>query len=262
MSGMISERSANRGSCAQSCRKDYVLTDTRTGEELDRGYLISAKDLGAYDHLQEIADAGIGCLKIEGRKKKPEYVATVTKGYREFLDRVETGTFSPPAFEEVQPLVQIFSRGFTGGMYGGRAGRDYITRTQPDNHGLDLGVVVANDGGEVIVEVRAPIEAGDGLGFEPPEGATHAAEHRIRGERGAHDRLARRDDAAGDREPCARHRRMARAAARRTPRCSSARARASPRSRACRPREEDLARRSRVRRRGRPAQGDLPRGRG
>ncbi len=174
MSGMISERSANRGSCAQSCRKDYVLTDAATGEELDRGYLISAKDLGAYDHLQEIADAGIACLKIEGRKKKPEYVATVTKGYREFLDRVEKGTFTPPAFEEVQPLVQIFSRGFTGGMYGGRAGRDYITRTQPDNHGYELGVVVANEGGEVIVDVRTPIEAGDGLGFEPPEGATHA----------------------------------------------------------------------------------------
>jgi len=174
MSGMISERSANRGSCAQSCRKDYVLTDAASGEELDRGYLISAKDLGAYDHLQEIAEAGIGCLKIEGRKKKPEYVATVTKGYREFLDRVEKGTFVAPTSKEVEPLVQIFSRGFTGGMYGGRAGRDYITRTQPDNHGFDLGTVVANDGGEVIVDVSTPVEVGDGLGFEPPAGATHA----------------------------------------------------------------------------------------
>src|SRR5204863_4126856 len=89
MSGLISERSANRGSCAQSCRKDYVLTDTSTRAELDRGYLISAKDLGAYDHLAAIADAGIVCLKVEGRKKRPEYVATVTKSYREFLDRVE-----------------------------------------------------------------------------------------------------------------------------------------------------------------------------
>jgi len=175
MSGMISERSANRGSCAQSCRKDYVLTDVQSGEELDRGYLISAKDLAAYDHLREIAEAGIGCLKIEGRKKKPEYVATVTKGYREFLDRVEDGTFTPPTPEELQPLVQIFSRGFTGGMYGGRAGRGYITRTQPDNHGLDLGVVVATEGGDVIVDVSTPIETGDGLGFEPPQGATHAA---------------------------------------------------------------------------------------
>src|SRR5260221_527276 len=67
MSGMISERSANRGSCAQSCRKDYVLTDVGTGEELDRGFLISAKDLAAAEHLADIADAGVGCLKVEGR---------------------------------------------------------------------------------------------------------------------------------------------------------------------------------------------------
>ena len=171
MSGMISERSANRGSCAQSCRKDYVLTDTADGAELDRGYLISAKDLGAYDHLKDIAEAGIGCLKIEGRKKKPEYVATVTRGYREFLNRVEQGTFSPPTFDETQPLVQIFSRGFTGGMYGGREGRDYVTRTHPDNHGLELGTVIARDDHEVIVEVRVPIHEGDGLGFEPMDGA-------------------------------------------------------------------------------------------
>jgi putative protease len=170
MSGMISERSANRGSCAQSCRKDYVLRDLDSGAELDRGYLISAKDLGAWEHLEAIADAGVGCLKIEGRKKKPEFVATVTRGYREFLARVEQGTFTAPSFEEVQPLVQIFSRGFSGGMYAGREGRDYITRTQPDNRGVELGVVTGFVDGELMVEVRAPIAERDGLGFEPPDG--------------------------------------------------------------------------------------------
>jgi putative protease len=175
MSGMISERSANRGSCAQSCRKDYVLTDLTTGNTLDTGYLISAKDLGAYDHLAEIADAGIQCLKVEGRKKKPEYVATVTKGYRDFLDRVDRGAWTPPTEEEVEPLIQIFSRGFTGGMYGGRAGRDYITRNQPDNRGVELGTVVGRQGSELIIDVRSPVAVGDGLGFEPPEGET--AEH-------------------------------------------------------------------------------------
>src|SRR5215212_6066423 len=115
MSGMISERSANRGSCAQSCRKDYVLDDVSTGQELDRGFLISAKDLAAHDHLAEIAEAGIGCLKVEGRKKRPEYVATVTNGYRSFLDRLGDGAprddgasrpaWVPPTVEEVQPLV-------------------------------------------------------------------------------------------------------------------------------------------------------------
>ncbi len=170
MSGMISERSANRGSCAQSCRKDYVLTDSTTGEELDRGYLISAKDLAAHDQLAELAEAGVNCLKVEGRKKKPEYVATVTRTYRDFLDRVAAGDNAPPAPDEVRPLVQIFSRGFTSGMFTGRAGRDYITRAQPDNRGHELGVVLGRDGQDLLVEVTHPIHPGDGLGFEPPAG--------------------------------------------------------------------------------------------
>jgi putative protease len=172
MSGMISERSANRGSCAQSCRKDYVLADTASGEELDRGYLISARDLGAWEHLADIADAGIHTLKVEGRKKKPEYVATVTHSYREFLDRLAAGPpdSRPPTPAEVQPLVQIFSRGFTGGMYGGRAGRHYVTRTQPDNRGAVLGEVIGRERDDLIVSVSQPIERGDGLGFEHPEG--------------------------------------------------------------------------------------------
>src|SRR5438552_306222 len=170
MSGMISERSANRGSCAQSCRKDYVLADDESGAELDRGFLISARDLGAWEHLADIADAGIHTLKVEGRKKKPEYVATVTHSYREFLDRLAAGDSRPPTPAEVQPLVQIFSRGFTGGMYGGRAGRDYVTRTQSDNRGAVLGVVIGREKDELIVSVSQPIERGDGLGFEHPDG--------------------------------------------------------------------------------------------
>ena len=169
MSGLISERSANRGSCAQSCRKDYLLNDDATGAELDRGYLISTKDLAAHDHLEALAELGVGCLKVEGRKKKPEYVATVTKAYRGWLDGIARGeTGRAPSVEEVEPLVQIFSRGNTGGMYGGREGREYITRTQPDNRGLTLGTVVATDGHELIVEVSRMIAVGDGLGFEAP----------------------------------------------------------------------------------------------
>ena len=172
MSGMISERSANRGACAQSCRKDYVLHDAATRSELDRGYLISAKDLGAWDHLAAIADAGIGCLKVEGRKKKPEYVATVTRGYRAFLDDLSKGQWKPPAPEATQPLVQIFSRGFTGGMFGGRAGRDYVTRTHPDNRGAPLGKVVGREGNDLLIAVSQPVAVGDGLGFEHPAGAS------------------------------------------------------------------------------------------
>ncbi len=171
MSGMISERSANRGACVQSCRKDYTLDDVLTGQELDRGYLISAKDLAAHDHLPALAELGVGCLKIEGRKKRPEYVATVTQGYRTWLDRIAAGAWTAaPSVDETQPLVQIFSRGFTGGMYGGRAGRGYITRDQPDNAGVTLGVVVGRDRGDLLVEVSEAFAPGDGIGLEPPPG--------------------------------------------------------------------------------------------
>lgn len=169
MSGMISERSANRGSCAQSCRKDYVLRDDVSGEELDRGYLISAKDLAAYEHLETIVELGVGCLKVEGRKKKPEYVATVSNAYRRWLDAIARGEHGKaPSLDEVEPLVQIFSRGNTGGMYGGRQGRSYVTRNQPDNRGLPIGTVVERQGKELIVEVSHEIAVGDGLGFEHP----------------------------------------------------------------------------------------------
>ncbi|MDQ6611929.1 MAG: U32 family peptidase, partial [Gemmatimonadota bacterium] len=166
MSGMISERSANRGSCAQSCRKDYVLTDVDTGATLDTGFLISAKDLAAHEHLAALADAGVGTLKVEGRKKKPEYVATVTHAYREWLDRLKRGEDIAPPADEIVPLVQIFSRGFTGGMLGGRVGRDYITRDQPDNRGRLIGSVVGREGNDILVDVISPIAVGDGLGFE------------------------------------------------------------------------------------------------
>ncbi|MDO8500365.1 MAG: U32 family peptidase [Gemmatimonadaceae bacterium] len=171
MSGMISERSANRGSCAQSCRKDYVLRDVTSNETLDAGYLISARDLGAYASLPAIAEAGVGCVKIEGRKKKPEYVAVVTRNYRRTLDQIAVGEPSELPSADVQDLVQIFSRGFTPGMYQGRAGRDYITRSHPDNRGVELGVVVSSVNGELIVDVSSPLVEGDGIGFEPPAGS-------------------------------------------------------------------------------------------
>ena len=68
--------------------------------------------------------------------------------------------------------MQIYSRGFTTGMYMGRGGRDYVTRAQPDNRGTELGMVVGWERGEVVVEVNEPVQLGDGLGFEPPAGSS------------------------------------------------------------------------------------------
>ncbi|PYP80228.1 MAG: hypothetical protein DMD35_05660 [Gemmatimonadetes bacterium] len=247
MSGMISERSANRGSCAQSCRKDYLLTDLDSGAELDRGYLISAKDLAATDHLAEIADAGIGCLKVEGRKKRPEYVATVTNGYRTFLDRLAAGDRTAPSPSDVEPLVQIYSRGFTGGMYGGREGRGYVTREHPDNRGRELGTVVGRQGRDLVVEVSAPLHVGDGVGFES----------RLHGQRSAHALLGRSISAGARRAAANLGRRgLARRAivGGRTARACTRKLHRAPRRA---PSAEDAPRRARVRFGGRTAQGGL-----
>jgi putative protease len=168
MSGLISERSANRGACAQACRKDYTLTDATDGATLDSGYLISAKDLAAYDELAALADAGIRCLKIEGRKKRPEYVATVTHGYRQWLDAMARGAAEPTRADAVEPLVQIYSRGFTSSLLHGGAGRTFVTRDRPDNRGVALGTVVSIARGDVVVDVSREIHVGDGLAFEMP----------------------------------------------------------------------------------------------
>src|SRR6185503_19329628 len=101
----------------------------------------------------------------------PEYVAVVTRNYRHTLDALAEGDVAPLPEENVQELVQIFSRGFTPGMYQGRAGRDYITRSHPDNRGRELGRVERSAGGEIFIDVDTPLVSGDGVGFEPPEGS-------------------------------------------------------------------------------------------
>ena len=80
--------SANRGACKQNCRKKYTVIDQETGfeMELDNEYIMSPKDLCTLEFLDQVADAGIKVLKIEGRGRAPEYVAKVIKTYREAIN--------------------------------------------------------------------------------------------------------------------------------------------------------------------------------
>ena len=188
MSGMISERSANRGSCAQSCRKDYLLTDNATGDTLDRGFLISARDLAAHDMLPDLADIGIGTVKIEGRKKKPEYVAVAVDAYRGFLDKVAEGSREPAppkrrSSRSSRSTVAVSRPACTSDV----GGKHYVTRTQPDNRGTELGAVVGWERGELVIEVSEPVKPGDGLGLRTAARFT-APEHRLHRGRCSHDR--------------------------------------------------------------------------
>ena len=115
--------SANRGACKQNCRKKYTVIDQETGfeMELDNEYIMSPKDLCTIDFLNEIADAGIKVLKIEGRGRAPEYVARVIKCYRQAIDSLQEGTFSKEkVIDWMLELEKVYNRGFWSGYYLGQ----------------------------------------------------------------------------------------------------------------------------------------------
>ncbi|WP_304140840.1 peptidase U32 family protein [Mesoflavibacter zeaxanthinifaciens] len=115
--------SANRGACKQNCRKKYTVIDQETGfeMELDNEYIMSPKDLCTIDFLDQVADAGIKVLKIEGRGRAPEYVARVIKCYRDAIDSVENGTYDKDkVIGWMQELEKVYNRGFWSGYYLGQ----------------------------------------------------------------------------------------------------------------------------------------------
>ena len=115
--------SANRGACKQNCRKKYTVTDQETGFEieLDNEYLMSPKDLCTIDILDQVMDSGIQVLKIEGRGRAPEYVATVIKTYREAIDAYYLGTYSKEKVTLwMDALNTVYNRGFWSGYYLGQ----------------------------------------------------------------------------------------------------------------------------------------------
>ncbi|PCI32621.1 MAG: collagenase-like protease [Flavobacteriaceae bacterium] len=123
MSLHSSNSSANRGACKQNCRKKYTVIDQETGfeMELDNEYIMSPKDLCTIDFLDEIADAGIKVLKIEGRGRAPEYVANVIKCYRDAIDAIEEGTYDKEkVIVWMQALEKVYNRGFWSGYYLGQ----------------------------------------------------------------------------------------------------------------------------------------------
>lgn len=124
MSSMIGNRSGNRGRCAQPCRQKYTMIDISTGEEIHNNgdYLLSTKDLNTIEEIDKIIDTGVLSLKIEGRMKKPEYVATVIKSYRDAIDEYETTKKVNISDETMEDLYTIFNRKFTKGLILGEVG--------------------------------------------------------------------------------------------------------------------------------------------
>ena len=124
--------SANRGACKQNCRKKYTVIDQESGFEieLDNEYMMSPKDLCTIGFLDQIVDAGVKVLKIEGRGRAPEYVATVTKCYREAIDSIADGTFSAEKVEGwMKQLETVYNRGFWSGYYLGQESGEWSSNS-------------------------------------------------------------------------------------------------------------------------------------
>ncbi len=146
MSSMIGGRSGNRGRCAQPCRQKYKLYNEDTDEVVDSlqgDYLLSPKDLSTLAEISKVVDAGAYSLKIEGRMKKPEYVAKVVRAYRHVLEAAEQG--SAVNMETLEKEMAIFNRGFTRGHLFGEKGLAFMSMKSPGNQGYAVGIVKSYD---------------------------------------------------------------------------------------------------------------------
>ncbi len=187
-------RSANRGECAQACRMPYdLIADGEVVNLKERKYLLSPQDLAGLDVLPDLVKSGVTCLKIEGRLKAPEYVANVTRVYRQALDRVmeelerpnpltpfprrEGGIKTPLSVsergwgrgqtdQEHYNLEMAFSRGLYTGWFGGINNQELVHARFGKKRGVYLGEVSRIHNEQVTVKLEAPVKPGDGIVFD------------------------------------------------------------------------------------------------
>jgi U32 family peptidase len=159
-------RSANRGECAQACRMPYeMIVDGEKLELGDRSYLLSPQDLAGLDVLPELMQAGVSCLKIEGRLKAPEYVANVTRVYRQAIDRV-LGQDTTTALSDQYNLEMAFSRGLYTGWFKGIDNQELVHARFGKKRGVYLGEVSQINGDKIRLKLEAPLKLGDGVVFD------------------------------------------------------------------------------------------------
>jgi putative protease len=206
----LQHRSANRGQCAQSCRLPYDLVvdggvtsawrrrpaspaggpERNAEASIDQQlkYLLSPRDLAAYDLLPELIDAGVSCFKIEGRMKGPEYVANVVEKYRRALDAAAEGAAYPLTARDEEELRYSFSRSFSHGFLTGSDHQELVHGLYPGHRGVLVGRVeeIHARARHALVrpEPGAPdLKAGDRILFDQgkpeddePRGGLHACD--------------------------------------------------------------------------------------
>ena len=135
LSAYMYGKSANCGSCAQPCRKEWTLTDNEDNKiDCEGKYLMNAKDLCLIEHIPKLIKAGINSFKIEGRRRDPRYIKTTTRCYKEAIDAYFDNTFTKEKVKKwKEDLEKVYNRGFTTGFYFGKKSKEGISYNKSDN---------------------------------------------------------------------------------------------------------------------------------
>ena len=174
LSNYMTGRDSNRGACAQPCRYQYALMEEkRPGEyfpvfEAEMGtYIMNSRDMCMIDHLDDIMDAGIDCLKIEGRAKSGYYAAIVTGAYRHVLDDVYAGRPEDPVWRD--EVEHVSHRPYATGFYYGEPGQ-YTANGRYIGDWQICAVVESCDGqGNAVLSLRNKFKAGDTVEIVGPD---------------------------------------------------------------------------------------------
>lgn len=164
LSYSIGGRSANRGECAQPCRKKYTLVDDKGNILAKDKHLLSLKDFNASEHIEKLANIGVSSFKIEGRLKNENYIKNVVAYYRQKLDKIGEKTSSGRVFLDFKPNVaKSFNRGFTDYFLNGR--QKIFNFETPKSIGERIGKI-EHVGKNYFVIKNNNIHAQDGLYFD------------------------------------------------------------------------------------------------
>ena len=160
MSSMLSNRSGNRGECSQPCRLAYSLfkENTLVSEET---YLLSTKDLMTLEYLDQLIEAGVDSMKIEGRMRKPEYVVQTVLSYQKAIDAYYEQKEIDFSAEEIK-LKKVFNRDFTKGYIFNETNQDITHGVRPNHMGIEIGEVIDFKDHKAIIKLSDSLEINDG----------------------------------------------------------------------------------------------------
>ena len=174
LSNYMTGRDSNRGACAQPCRYEYALMEEkRPGEyfpvfEDEKGtYIMNSRDMCMIDHLDDLMDAGVDCLKIEGRAKSAYYAAIVTGAYRHVLDDVAAGRPIDPIWRD--EVEHVSHRHYATGFYYGQPGQYYENSRYIRDWQVCAIVTACDENGLATLSLRNKFRTGDTLEIVGPD---------------------------------------------------------------------------------------------